>query len=84
MVRRALSNLLSNAIRYTPNGEAATIKFEETAPTGTLKIRIQNPGAVIIAEHLSQIFERFYSLGSSRQCTGESAGFAITKSITEA
>lgn len=85
MVRRALSNLLSNAIRYTPTGETVTVTFEGTAPTGILKIRVQNPRPVIPAEHLPRIFELFYRPDSSRQRTGEGAGLglAIAKSIVE-
>jgi len=88
MIRRALSNLLSNAIRHTPDGEtvAVLIKRTGTPDTETAKIRIKNPGPAIPGEHLPRIFERFYRPDSSRQRTGEGAGLglAIAKSITEA
>lgn len=84
MLRRALSNLLSNAIRYTPSGETVTVRLEQTAET--IKIAIQNPGPVISEAHLPHVFERFYRIDASRQrCTeGTGLGLAITKSIIEA
>lgn len=86
MLRRALSNLLSNAIRYTPQGKTITVRLIRNTATDTLKICVQNPGAVIPAKHLPYLFERFYRPDSSRQRTGEGAGLglAITKSIIEA
>jgi len=88
MIRRALSNLLSNAIRHTPNGETVSVLLGTAAApaTDTVKIRIQNPGLPIPAEHLPRIFERFYRPDSSRQRSGEGAGLglAIVKSIIDA
>ncbi|NYT85275.1 Cu(+)/Ag(+) sensor histidine kinase [Pollutimonas harenae] len=84
MIRRALSNLLSNAIRYTPTGETVDVSLQATGDV--VKVRIQNPGPVIPAEHLPHIFERFYRPDASRQRNGEGAGLglAIAKSIIEA
>lgn len=88
MVRRALSNLLSNAIRHTPKGETVAVRLVTAAsPTSKrVKVRIRNPGPAIPAEHLPRIFERFYRPDSSRQRSGEGAGLglAIAKSIIEA
>lgn len=84
MIRRALSNLLSNAIRYTPAGKSVTITL--LADANNVQIRVQNPGCLIPEEHLSHIFERFYRMDASRQRSSEGAGLglAITKSIIEA
>ncbi|MFW7342364.1 Cu(+)/Ag(+) sensor histidine kinase [Pollutimonas sp. H1-120] len=84
MIRRALSNLLSNAIRYTPAQEAVTVRLETAAEA--IKVRIKNPGPIIPAEHLPHIFERFYRVDPSRQRKGEGAGLglAIVKSIIDA
>ncbi len=83
MIRRALSNVLSNAIRYTPTGQAvvATLTLTET----TVIVQIANPGPIIPAEHLDRIFERFYRTDASRQRGTEGAGLglAIAKSIVE-
>jgi len=84
MIRRALSNLLSNAIRYTPAGGAVTATFG--VESTNVRVSIQNPGPPIPAEHIVHIFERFYRPDASRKRSGEGAGLglAIAKSIVEA
>ncbi len=84
MLRRALSNLLSNAIRHTPEGSSVEVKLSHIE--NSVLIVIQNPGTPIPAAHLSKIFDRFYRIDPSRQRSGEGAGLglAIVKSIVEA
>ena len=84
MLRRALSNLLSNAIRHTPRGGAVTVDIH--ADDGFVSVAVENPGEPILPEHLLRIFDRFYRIDPSRQRTGEGAGLglAITQSIVEA
>lgn len=85
MIQRALSNLLSNAIRFTPEGRAVEVTVAEGAGH-QVTITVANPGVEIPAENLSRIFDRLYRVDSSRQGThGESAGLglAITRSIVE-
>ncbi|OWT65588.1 Cu(+)/Ag(+) sensor histidine kinase [Candidimonas nitroreducens] len=84
MVRRALSNLLSNAIRYTPAKRSVTVSLSAIARNAC--VRIQNPGPIIPAEHIPYIFDRFYRPDASRRRSGEGAGLglAIVKSIIEA
>ena len=82
MLRRALSNLLSNAIRHTPRGGTVSVQIQHT-PQQTVLIAVENPGEPIPAEHLTRIFDRFYRVDPSRQRTTEGAGLglAITRSI---
>ncbi|MFA6178068.1 MAG: heavy metal sensor histidine kinase [Candidatus Methylopumilus sp.] len=84
MMRRALSNLLSNAIRHTSNGQQVNIDIQTLEPQH-IRLRIENPGEPISKEHLSRIFDRFYRVDPSRQRNTEGAGLglAITKSIIE-
>jgi two-component system heavy metal sensor histidine kinase CusS len=84
MLRRALSNLLSNAIRYTPRGETVTVRLSQNEQTTT--ISVENPGEKISAEELPRLFNRFYRGDPSRQRKGDGAGLglAIVKSIVEA
>ncbi|TSP14818.1 MULTISPECIES: Cu(+)/Ag(+) sensor histidine kinase [Cupriavidus] len=84
MLRRALSNLLSNAIRHTPRGAAVTVRLGQDQ--GRTTVRVENPGSKIADEDLPRLFDRFYRVDPSRQRKGEGAGLglAIVKSIVEA
>ncbi len=85
MIRRALSNLLSNAIRYTPSGQAVTVSLFADS-NDKVVIRVENPGLAINSEHLPRLFDRFYRVDPSRQRKGDGAGLglAIVKSIIDA
>lgn len=84
MLRRALSNLLANAIRHTPSGQGVRVYLE--TDTQATRIAVENPGAAIPAEHLPRLFDRFYRVDPSRRRQGEGAGLglAIVKSIVDA
>ncbi|WP_066453215.1 Cu(+)/Ag(+) sensor histidine kinase [Castellaniella caeni] len=84
MMRRALSNLLSNAIRYVPAQHRVVVTLLASAQDA--RVRVQNPGPAIPAEHIAHIFDRFYRPDASRRRSGEGAGLglAIVKSIVEA
>jgi len=82
MLRRALSNLLSNALRYTAPGGVVQVRLD--TQVGRAKLAVDNPGATIAPEHLAHVFERFYRADASRQsATGEGTGLglAITQAI---
>ncbi|MCU0896743.1 MAG: heavy metal sensor histidine kinase [Burkholderiales bacterium] len=85
MIRRAVSNLLSNAITHTARGEAVNVRIERTG-SGETKLSVENRGEGIDAEHLERIFDRFYRVDPSRQrlTDGAGLGLAITKSIVAA
>ncbi len=86
MIRRALSNLLSNAIRHTPRGGSVTVLIEQRA-SGEIGLCVENPGEDIAPEHLPRLFDRFYRVDPSRHkasSEGAGLGLAITKSIVEA
>ncbi len=84
MLRRALSNLISNAIRHTPQGQAVHVSLTHHDSKAT--VAVENPGRKIPTEHLPKLFERFYRVDLSRQRTGDGAGLglAIVRSIVEA
>lgn len=81
LLRRAVSNLVSNAIRYTPRGE--TISLKAIADDDEAVISVSNPGPGIPQEHLQRLFDRFYRSDRSRSSTSASAGLglSIVKSI---
>jgi two-component system heavy metal sensor histidine kinase CusS len=85
MLRRALSNLLDNALRFTPAGGEVRVKL--AAGTGQVQIRIENDGPTIPANVLPRLFDRFYRADPARhEGSSEHAGLglAITQSIIKA
>ena len=85
MLRRAVSNLLSNAIRHTPSGKEIEVRLASHS-SNEVSLSVRNPGPKIPAEHLPLIFNRFYLADPSRtrQSEGAGLGLAITRSIVEA
>ena len=85
MIRRAISNLLSNAINHTPRGGCVNVRIDH-AENGGIQLSMENQGEGIAAEHLPRIFDRFYRVDPSRQRSTDGAGLglAITKSIVAA
>ncbi|MCK7450178.1 Cu(+)/Ag(+) sensor histidine kinase [Enterobacter chengduensis] len=84
MFRRAISNLLSNALRYTPGGKTVTVAIRTR--DNAVELVTENPGTPIPQEHLPKLFDRFYRVDPSRQRKGEGSGIglAIVKSIVTA
>lgn len=85
MLRRAIGNLLSNAVRHTPKLGRISIELTET-PEGETVVSVENTGETIAPEHLPRLFDRFYRADASRQHYGEGSGLglAITRSIVQA
>jgi len=85
MLRRALSNLLSNAIRHTTRGGSVQVRIDP-GQSGEIQLSVENPGENIEPEHLPRLFDRFYRVDRSRHKASDGAGLglAITKSIVEA
>ena len=77
----AFSNLVSNAVRYTPEGGGITIRWRRT-PTGA-EYSVTDTGYGIPADHLSRLTERFYRVSSSRSRAtgGTELGLSIVKHV---
>ncbi|WP_426235824.1 heavy metal sensor histidine kinase [Pseudomonas sp. TWP3-2] len=85
MLRRALSNLLDNALRFTPVDGEVRLQIAEQART--LRVIVENSGEGISAQRLPKLFDRFYRADPARQeGSHEHAGLglAITQSIVRA
>lgn len=83
-LQSALSNLVSNAVRYTPIG--GDIRVHATAqPDGALSIEVKDTGAGIAPEHLPRLTERFYRVdrSRSRESGGTGLGLAIVKHVMQ-
>ncbi len=85
MLRRAISNLLSNALRHTPSGgQVAIAIFEDWRETS---LSVENSGETIEATHLPHLFDRFFRADKARahgESDGSGLGLAITKAIVAA
>jgi two-component system heavy metal sensor histidine kinase CusS len=82
LVRRALSNLLSNALRCTPAG-GAVILSAGMVGNGAAVLRVTDTGTGIGPEHLPRLGDRFYRVDPSRSDGdgGAGLGIAIVRSI---
>jgi two-component system heavy metal sensor histidine kinase CusS len=84
LLRRALSNLLSNALKYTPAGGTVTLRARSAPDDGAI-LSIIDSGVGIGAEHLPRLADRFYRVDPSRAASpgGAGLGLAIVKSIMD-
>ncbi|GAB1720849.1 MAG: PAS/PAC sensor signal transduction histidine kinase [Nitrosospira sp.] len=80
-LRSAFSNLISNAIRYTPKKGAIALNWEIRDDRGIFSV--QDSGIGIEAEHVPRLTERFYRVdrGRSRETGGTGLGLAIVKHV---
>lgn len=81
-IERALTNLLHNAIKFTPEDGVITLGLKHSA--GVATITVQDTGIGIDSEDLPRIFERFYKSDHSRGSVGTGLGLAIVKHTAEA
>lgn len=83
---RVISNLVSNALRYTPTGGSINLSVRSSADHAWVELVVSDTGAGIAPEILHNIFERFYRADSARESnSGESGlGLAIARSLVEA
>jgi two-component system heavy metal sensor histidine kinase CusS len=84
LLRRALANLVANALRYARPDSVVTISSRVDSARCT--VSVHNFGEPIAAEHLPFLFERFYRCDPSRNQPGDSGGLglAIVRSIMQA
>ena len=83
LVRRALSNLVSNALQHTSAGGQVQLAVKQA--NGSVEIQAQDTGCGIGPEHLPRIFNRFYRADAARSSNsgGVGLGLAIVKSIMD-
>jgi two-component system heavy metal sensor histidine kinase CusS len=82
LFRRALSNLLQNAIEHSGAGARLVVTITQRA--GAIWIAVSNPGTAIGESHLPRLFDRFYRVDSSRHDTGELHGHGLGLAIVKA
>ena len=83
-LQSALSNLVSNAVRYTPQGGRIEVHTFLSAD-GNLNLQVKDTGPGIAPEHLPRLTERFYRVdrSRSRESGGTGLGLAIVKHVMQ-
>jgi PAS domain S-box-containing protein len=82
-IQRAVANLVSNAVKYTPRGGKVRVRYRETEGQGVVEVIDNGPGIPEAAQ--ARLFERFYRVRneSTRRSPGSGLGLAIVKTIIE-
>lgn len=82
LLEQAISNLIDNAIKYSPSKTTVTVTCKGNSEN--LEVSVQDEGTGIPAEHLPRLFERFYSVDKarSREMGGSGLGLSIVKHIS--
>ena len=87
-MRQALSNVLSNAYKYSPGGGLVQVRLVGGPPDAanlppTVGIEVRDHGIGMTAEQLARVSERFYRADASGNIPGTGLGMSIVKEITE-
>jgi PAS domain S-box-containing protein len=82
-LQQVIWNLLSNAIKFTPSGGQITVRAQRHEDS--VAISVQDTGIGIAAEHLPQVFQRFWQVhtGASREFAGLGIGLALARHLVE-
>jgi two-component system sensor histidine kinase BaeS len=80
-IRQVIGNLVTNALRHTPQGGEVAVAVIATA--GCAEVRVSDTGEGIPAEHLPHVFDRFYRAdpSRSRDTGGSGLGLAIAREL---
>jgi signal transduction histidine kinase len=81
LFRRALSNLISNALNHTPAG--GKIEMRLLTEQGWSQVEVRDSGSGIKAKHLPYVFDRLFRAEESRHTGGVGLGLSIVKSIMD-
>jgi two-component system heavy metal sensor histidine kinase CusS len=76
LVRRALANLVSNAVRHADEGSVITLQAQQCGDR--MELSVTNRGAPIPPAHLAHLFERFYRVDSARSDAEGSTGLGLS------
>ena len=80
--RRAMTNLLQNAIQHTEGGTRIVVHILRV--DDLVRIAVSNPGKAIAPQHLPRLFDRFYRVDLARRDSGETHGHGLGLAIVKA
>jgi signal transduction histidine kinase len=85
-VEQVLTNLVENAIKYSPDGGRVAIRLTHDGAEGALVVRVEDQGVGITPEQAERLFERFYRVDGAlaRKTKGVGLGLFISKSLVAA
>jgi len=84
-LKQVLVNLLTNAVKFTPEGGLIQLEVIERPDRSRLDFRVRDSGIGIAAEHLPKLFRSFQQIDSAlnRKYAGTGLGLALVKRMTE-
>lgn len=86
-LRQVISNLIDNAIRFTPSGGSIVLSVASDSPRAQAVLAVADDGAGISADHAVRVFDRFYQADDARdrgdRARGGGLGLPICRSIVE-
>jgi signal transduction histidine kinase len=84
-LRQLLTNLISNAVKYSPGGEAVTVRGREQAP-GRILIQVVDHGLGIPADQMGRLFKKFERIRTAahERISGTGLGLYICRLIVDA
>ena len=81
LFRRALINLITNALRFTPSGGRVTVSLQHS--DGASEIAVADTGCGISSQHLPNVFDRFFRGDARRSSQGSGLGLSIVKHLVQ-
>lgn len=80
---KIINNLLSNALKFTPEGGSISVKVEENAELGLLTVKVEDTGVGIHSEDLPFVFDRYFQSGQANKKAegGTGIGLALAKEL---
>jgi len=84
MLKQIMLNLMSNAVKYTPEGGRVTVNVENDDATGSVMVTVADTGLGIPPDDLPKVFDKFYRIENyKRVAKGTGLGLALCKHIVE-